>query len=302
MEGSAAQYAKLVETAKLPPVVQQIKATDVACSMDFFVQRAVYWRKRLFATKRVQQSPQTPSVQNVARHDDIKVTPGRLLKRRRCNGCSHAYVNSGLPSIIPQSLPWLDKEIRLVDATPKGVLSEYSWKQIEKEIRHGHLQFLKAIRKQQKSVVDYMIKSVSYCKDKMCAVIEVAAKGDASKIRNEMIPFLELPVKIKAMLNSDKPFPVVTTVACPDYDVYSIEDFIEMMKMVNPILDTELFEVVETVVKDSGGRQLFIRTSTKVVQYLRDKGYVLELAVGETVFDKRIEFVAGQYVYSKDMQ
>jgi hypothetical protein len=104
------------------------------------------------------------------------------------------------------------------------------------------------------------------------------------------------------MLNSDKPFPVVTTVACPDYDVYSTEDFIEMMKMVNPILDTELFEVVETVVKDSGGRQLFIRTSTKVVQYLRDKGYVLELAVGETVFDKRIEFVAGQYVYSKDMQ
>ncbi len=67
-------------------------------------------------------------------------------------------------------------------------------------------------------------------------------------------------------------------------------------------LDKELFEVVETVVKDSGGRQLFIRTSTKVVQYLREKGYVLELAVGKTVFDKRIEFVAGQYVYSKDMQ
>jgi hypothetical protein len=80
MEGSAAQYAKLIETAKLPPVVQQIKATDVACSMDFFIQRAVYWRKRLFATQRVQHSPKTPSVANVARHDDIKVTPGRLLK------------------------------------------------------------------------------------------------------------------------------------------------------------------------------------------------------------------------------
>ncbi len=303
MEGIAAQYAKLIETAKLPPVVQQIKSTDVACSMDFFVQRAVYWRKRLFATKRVQHSPKTPSVANVGRHDDIKVNPGRLLKRRRCNGCSNAYVNSGLPSIIPQSLPWSDKEIRLVDATPKGVLSEYSWKKIEKEIRQGHLQFLKETRKkQQQSVVDYMIKSVSYCKDKMCAVIEVAGKGDASKIRNELIPFLQLPVKIKAMLNSDKPFPVVTTVACPDYDVYSTEDFIEMMKMVNPILDKELFEVVETVLKDSGGRQLFIRTSTKVVQYIREKGYVLELAVGETIFDKRIEFVAGQYVYSKEVQ
>jgi hypothetical protein len=57
---------------------------------------------------------------------------------------------------------------------------------------------------------------------------------------------------------------------------------------------------VETVLKDSGGRQLFIRTSTKVVNYIREKGYVLELAVGETVFDKRIEFVGGQHVYSKD--
>jgi hypothetical protein len=99
------------------------------------------------------------------------------------------------------------------------------------------MKFLKDIKSQEKSVVSYMIKRLYYCERKRCGVIEVACKGDASKIRNELIPFLELLVKIKDMLNSDKPFPVVTTVAAPEYNVYLIEDFVEMLKMVNPIFE-----------------------------------------------------------------
>jgi hypothetical protein len=304
LAASNGNYAKLIETAKLPQVVAQFKSTDFACSMDFFVQRAVYWSKRLFGKERAKH-PWMPTPSEDVDDDDenIKLSNICQQRRKRCHDCSNAYANSGLlPSIVPQSLPWMDSDIRLVDSTPKGILSHYSWTQIENEIRLGHMKFLKDLKSQGKSVVPYMIKSFSYCKYKMCGVIEVACKGDASKIRNELIPLLELSVKIKAMLNSDQPVPVVTTVASPDYDVYSIDDFVEMLKMVNPVIEKEQFQVVETVLKDSGGRQLFIRTSTKVVNYIREKGYVLELAVGETVFDKRIEFVGGQHVYSKDKQ
>jgi hypothetical protein len=79
-----------------------------------------------------------------------------------------------------------------------------------------------------------------------------------------------------------------------------MQDFVEMIKMVNPVVEKEVFDVIETVVKDSGGRQIFIRTTKRVVQYIREKKFVLEMAVGETVFDKRIEFVDGQHVSSKD--
>jgi hypothetical protein len=299
MEGGQ-NIANLIDNAKLPPVVQQIKSTDFASSMDFFVQRAVYWSKRSFNKERLQHPPQTRQDQG---NVDAKVIVNeRLGKRKRCYGCrNNAFdVHAKLPSILPKSLPWLDKEIRLVDSTPNGLLSQYSWNLIENEIRQGHMKLLREIKGKQQTVVPYMIKRLYYCEAKMCGVIEVACKGDAYKIRNELIPLLELSVKIKAMLNTDEPFPVVTTLASPDYDAYSMQDFVEMIKMVNPVVEKEVFDVIETVVKDSGGRQIFIRTTKRVVQYIREKKFVLEMAVGETVFDKRIEFVDGQHVSSKD--
>jgi hypothetical protein len=291
--------ANLLDNAKLPPIVEQLKTTDVASTLEFFMERAIYWKKRSFGKERLQHPPPTPH--DSASVDDKAVIVNERLGRKRCYGCrNNSFVNANLPSILPKSLPWLDKEIRLVDCTPNAILSQYSWNQIENEIRLGHMKFLKECKGMQKSVVPYMIKRLYYCPDKMCGVIEVACKGDAYKIRNELIPLLELPVKIKAMLYSDQPFPVVTTVACADYDVYSIEDFVDMLKMVNPVVEKEVFHVIETVVKDTGGRQIFIRTTKTVVQYIREKGFVLDLAVGETVFDKRIEFMDGQHVSSKD--
>jgi hypothetical protein len=45
----------------------------------------------------------------------------------------------------------------------------------------------------------------------MRGIIEVGPEGDASKFRNLVAPFLNLSIKVKALLKSDKPQPVVTT-------------------------------------------------------------------------------------------
>jgi hypothetical protein len=126
---SSSKYAHLFENSILLSVDPQLNG-DITSGLDFFVQQSEYRTARLFGKERqLQHPPPTPPEADI--DDSLKVINRQQIKRKRCNGnCSNkAFVNSGLlPSIMPQSLPWIDKEIRLVDTTLKGILSQYSWK------------------------------------------------------------------------------------------------------------------------------------------------------------------------------
>ncbi len=248
------------------------------------------------ATKETRGTPTEPRAEAAAANVDEKMN---AAKRKRGQDSDSAFNNSGLQSILPQSLPWNDNEIRLVGAsplTPQEVLSETSWLRIYNDILQSHKNFIKQVRSAKQPVTPYFIKRMHYCQAKMCGVIEVAPQGDVARFRNEVIPFLDLPIKIKALLKSDM-MPVVKTFASQTYEVYSSEDYIEFLKMVHPTIKNEPFKVIRTIMKGSG-RQFFIRTSQTVVEYIRAKGFKLQHVVGYTIFEQHIEFVEVEQVFS----
>jgi hypothetical protein len=217
------------------------------------------------------------------------------------NGISAFDTVADLQSIYPQSLPWNEDEIRLVDSSSQGVLQEESWYLIDAAIMECHKRFIKEVRGRDEPITPYLMKRLYYCREMMCGVIQVASPSDVRKFRKDFIPYMHLPIQVKGLLKTDNRVPLVTTFASQTYKTYSDDEYIEMLKMVHPLIAGEVFKVILSKKKDLG-RQLFIQTSHRVVKYILANGYRLQHAVGEAIFERRIEFVADEYVYSKDPQ
>lgn len=263
------------------------------CGINLFHVRRENQLKRCDAIKRIANS------QNRTHQQEQDLKCNDHPARKRAKGGLNPFMKSILPSILPHSLPWNENEIRLVDTTPIRTLSKWSWQVVEKEIVVGHDMFLQGKRERNEDVTPYVVKCMYYCEDMMCGVIEVASIGDVVKFRDDVIPFLELTIRITALLRNDKSFPVVAMFASQFYDIFPTERILEMLKMLHPVFEKQgAVDVLETNVLQSG-RQFNIRTSPEVLQYIRLNNFVLQLPIGEAIFHKRTEFISGETVTSK---
>jgi hypothetical protein len=159
--------------------------------------------------------------------------------------------------------------------------------------------FLQGKRERNEDVTPYVVKCMYYSEEMMCGVIEVASLGDVVKFREEVIPFLDLTIRITSLLRSDKSFPVVAMFGSQFYNIFPTERIVEMLKMLHPVFEQEGVDVLETNVLQSG-RQFNIRTSPVVIQYIWLNNFVLQLPIGKAIFHKRTEYVLGETVTSKD--
>ncbi len=180
----------------------------------------------LFHVRRENRLKRCDVIKRMAYSQNRKLQQQQDLKcndhpaRKRAKGGLNPFMKSILPSILPQSLPWNENEIRLVDTTPIRTLSKWSWQVVEKEIVVGHDMFLQGKRDRNEDVTPYVVKCMYYCEDMMCGVIEVASIGDVVKFRDDVIPFLQLTIRITGLLRTDKSFPVVTMFASQFSDIF----------------------------------------------------------------------------------
>jgi hypothetical protein len=160
---------------------------------------------------------------------------------------------------------------------------------METDLLQSHAAFLMHLYNQDESVLPFLIQRIYYHTEILCGIIEVAPEADAETFRNRVIPMLELPVQLKALVNTDSWVPIVSAFTPQVYQAYSPEVYVNLLKIVNPLLAQEAFDLHHTVLRENG-RQLYFRTTPTVLEFIRSNSYIIRHALGQTIFNRRAEY------------
>ena len=209
---------------------------------------------------------------------------------------AETYASVARPRPIP---PWGDKEIRLTSADSNIHLLKNKWVEFEPLIMKGFGEFLEDYQSIDSNIRPVCILRIYYDTDVRCRVIEVGAEASAEKLRDLLIPRLELPLKLKAAIKSDSQTPIVRCFVPNIYNTYSEEQYLKFLVWANPIMIGQPLEVHRVDRRDVG-RALFLQTSSTVVEYIKQNNYVLTHGFGRTQFDKKIDYISTTSVTTKD--
>jgi hypothetical protein len=225
-----------------------------------------------------------------------KGSPQVNRKKRHHEG-HRSYADVARPNRLHNPSIWGEKEIRLVAADPQTPLNKNVWRQLEAPILQGHGLFLRLLKSNNEPVVPFLIQRIYYNQELSCGIIEVGSNTDAATLRDRFIPILEIPIVLKALVKTDNRIPVVSAFTPQVYQAYSTDEYVDLMKIVNPILESEPFEVIQTLVKDNG-RQFFFKTTDVVLEFIRENSFIIQHALGQTIFNRRIEYEMNAEVYT----
>jgi hypothetical protein len=189
------------------------------------------------------------------------------------------------------SKPWGEKEIRFFDNDVKKTLNRSLWKLLEQQIMQGHIRFLKSLRDQGEPAAAFLMSRLSFDHDLGCGIIEVQQEVDVGNFRDRLVPLLRLTTKLKALIKADHKVPIMTAFAPAIYQGYENNDYVDLLKLVNPILEQERFINIKAIHREQG-TLYFFRTYERVVAYIKENNYVLKHAMGQAIFNRRIEFKA----------
>lgn len=128
-----------------------------------------------------------------------------------------------------------------------------------------------------------------YDPDLSCGILETKIDADTATIRNTLVPLLDLPIRLKASILSDTKSPIVSAFTPSVYQTYGVAEWLELLQSYNPILSDSNFIFHEEVKKKLGSTYYF-RTTDSIVEYLKNHDWTLEHALGQTIFNQRIEY------------
>ncbi len=73
------------------------------------------------------------------------------------------------------------------------------------------------------------------------------------------------------------------------YQGYENNDYVDLLKLVNPILKQEKFVNIKAIHREQGMLYFFC-TNERVVAHIKENHQVFKHALGQTIFNRRIEF------------
>jgi hypothetical protein len=240
----------------------------------------------------------TPSTKKRQAETDNSGDPSPVKKTKV--PAFRSYAEAARPTRLPTSRPWGDKEIRLINADSASNLPRVIWRQMEAVLLQSHATFLKLLKEAKEQVTPFLIQRIYYSNELLCGIIEVVPEADVTIFRDRVIPMLDLPIKLKALVHTDRRIPVVSAFTPQVYQAYTPAEYVELLKMVNPLLEEETFELQQTVAKENG-RLLYFRTTPTVLEFIKSNTYILRHVLGQTIFNRRIEFEASTEVYTMDL-
>ncbi len=213
----------------------------------------------------------------------MKVPPLPLLQGTSANVTPIKDLT--LKSRVQPGFLWGEREIRLVITENQGTLPRSVWKSLEAAILQGHAAFLRALGAQNEPLQPFLLQKIYYHTEVFCGVIEVTEEGDAALFRDLVIPTLDLPIRLHALIKTDGRVPILSTFTPQVYHAYTTSDYVDLMKLVNPILSEKPFNIIQEEKRDHG-RLLYFKTTHTVLNYVKDKLYILPHALGQTIFNR----------------
>lgn len=232
--------------------------------------------------------------------EDGQLAPHRNRERRPREDSRHKGRKSYAAATRPKTTPkWSQSEIRMYAMGEDTPLQMQSWKSLEAPIIQAHHLFLREIKLMENDVKVYCLQRLYFDTDLRCGVLEVAPGANAQSVRDDFIPTLELPIQLKAMINSDNQRPIVHSFSPHIYEAFSPEEFLESLQWMNPILEEQPFQICQPVKKNASGILYSFLTTTPVVEYIRQKGWRLQHGLGQTSFNQHIDYEVTDVVLTK---
>jgi hypothetical protein len=118
--------------------------------------------------------------------------------------------------------------------------------------------FLKRLREQGEPLQTFLLHHLA------CGIIEVGEDADIGLFRNQVIPEMALSTKLKALVRADHKVPIITAFAPTIYQGYENNNYVNLLKLVNPLLEEEMFVNIKSIHREQG-TLYFFRTNEKVV-------------------------------------
>jgi len=180
--------------------------------------------------------------------------------------------------------PWTDLEIRFYAADDNTPLTRRGWNSLEAQLKNAHAIWAKVFLHTSKDRNSIRILNPKWDHDLRCGVIPLPEGANARTIRDGFIPTLYLPTQLKALIKGDLMAPVVRT-RMEDhlYEGFTPEAHVDYMKLYNPILEDNKFEVLHCqIMKEE--RILYIKTNDTVLEYLRENKFTIPYPSGEITF------------------
>jgi hypothetical protein len=112
-----------------------------------------------------------------------------------------------------------------------------------------------------------------------------------------LIPKLSLTTKLKALTKVDHRVPIMTAFVPAIYQGYENNDYVDLPKLVNPILEQERFINIKAI-HSKQGFLYFFTTNDPVVAHIKENNYVFKHVIVQTIFNRNIEFGADSDVFS----
>jgi len=191
---------------------------------------------------------------------------------------------------------WSDREIRFHAVNTREPLTKAIWTLLEPQIRRGHGIWARIYLDEHGEMESTKIKNPMWDSIMSCLVVTLPRGADAQLIRNGFVPHLQLSVQLTASVKADMSVPVVKTLMPEElYRDFPTDEHIANLKLMNPILRDNLFEI-HRCSKQEKARLLKIKTTDKVVQYLTDRNFELPYTSGEVTFMKDINWTAAVIV------
>jgi hypothetical protein len=180
----------------------------------------------------------------------------------------------------------------MVPVDPDVPFSFNAWKSIEPIVLREHAKFLANCSEyvSREVLPRLCLQWVFFDPNLQAGVIEAKPTADPVRIRDLFLTRLDLHIRMKVLLHHDQKNPIVYTFAPQVYQIYDGETYLNQLKLLNPILEEDRFCLHKTVKKDTGVLYSFI-TTAEVVEHIVSNNYVLEHTLGQTIFNKKIDYV-----------
>ncbi len=101
----------------------------------------------------------------------------------------------------------------MIHADPAVTLQRVVWRQLEADLLQCHAAFLMDLKRRNESVVPFLIQRIYYNTD-----------TDTTVFRDRVIPMLALPIKMKALVPTDRKVPVMSAFPPQVYQAYTPDE------------------------------------------------------------------------------
>ena len=247
---------------------------------------------------RSQKVPNTakanPNSEPPAKRTELFVVPDHARHHKNPKG---SYAQAAKPR--PHAPKWTDKEIRLMALASHLSLDRDLWKSYEQLIVKGFASFVASFKKTDPNVRQVSLQRLYYDPGNKCGVLEVGLEASAKTVRDLLIPTLNLPIQLKAVIKEDNSNPILRCFLPLIFQAYSEQEYVDYLKWSNPIMESNLVEIVK-IERKQNGRALHLKTTMEIAEYVRQHNFAIPHILGTTFFDPKILHEATTFVCTKE--